>query len=68
VRPYPTGQVTAEDLTIAADNWSSWCRAILEYGTGSDTTSWKALSSFAFTVFRKVKWRKKAQKKGISIT
>ena len=69
VRPYPRGQVIAEDLTIAADKGPEFLiRGISEYGTGSDTTSWKVLSSLAFTIFQKVKWGKKAQKKGNRVT
>lgn len=68
VRPYPSRWVSAQDLTTAAANWSSWCTAILEYGTRSNTTSWRTSSSSAFTIFKKVKWEKKAQKKENRIT
>lgn len=55
------------DLTIAADKELEFLiRGISEYG--SDTTSWKVLSSLAFTVFQKVKWGKKTQKTGNRVT
>jgi len=38
-----------------------------EYGTGSGTVRWKVLSSLAPTIFQKVKWWKKALKKGIRV-
>lgn len=57
------------DLTIAADKEPEFLiRGISEYGTGSDTTSWKVLSSLVFTVFQKVKWGKKTQKNGNRVT